>query len=300
VTPQAQGAVLGTVFAIGALIAFTRWAATRKPGLAARVAPFIPRSRATFEVQHPYPSAFTTLLALLRPMARAGSRETLEGRLRRAGRQVDCDGYRLEQIVAGVLGLMAGGVLGIMAISRGGPPISVLVLAAFGAGMALLIRDRQLAQQARRRSTRMGQQLPTIAELLAFAVAAGESPIVAIERITSTVTGDLSSEFAVAVGDLRGGQPLVDSLRGVAVRSGSPAVERFVDGLIVSIERGTPLVDVLRAQAADARAADRRALMETAGRKDVLMLVPVVFFVLPTVVLVALFPGFQSLQLVVP
>jgi tight adherence protein C len=206
----------------------------------------------------------------------------------------------LEQIVAGVLGLMAGGVLGIMAISRGGPPISVLVLAAFGAGMALLIRDRQLAQQARRRSTRMGQQLPTIAELLAFAVAAGESPIVAIERITSTVTGDLSSEFAVAVGDLRGGQPLVDSLRGVAVRSGSPAVERFVDGLIVSIERGTPLVDVLRAQAADARAADRRALMETAGRKDVLMLVPVVFFVLPTVVLVALFPGFQSLQLVVP
>lgn len=233
-------------------------------------------------------------------MTRVRSRQTLEGRLQRAGRRVDCDGYRVEQVAAGVLGLLAGGVLGIMAAGRGGPPISFLVLAAFGAGIALLVHDRQLAQQARRRSTRMDQQLPTIAELLAFAVAAGESPIVAIERITSTVTGDLSSEFAVAVGDLRGGQSLVDSLRGVAVRAGSPAVERFVDGLIVSIERGTPLVDVLRAQAADARAADRRALMETAGRKDVLMLVPVVFFVLPTVVLVALFPGFQTLQLVVP
>jgi hypothetical protein len=30
------------------------------------------------------------------------------------------------------------------------------------------------------------------------------------------------------------------------------------------------------------------------------MLIPVVFFILPTVVLIALFPGIRSLQLVVP
>lgn len=86
----------------------------------------------------------------------------------------------------------------------------------------------------------------------------------------------------------------------MADRTGSPDVERFVDGLIVSLERGTPLAEVLRAQAADARAADRRTLMEIAGRKDVAMLIPVVFFILPTVVLIALFPGIRSLQLVVP
>ena len=36
-----------------------------------------------------------------------------------------------------------------------------------------------------------------------------------------------------------------------------------------------------------------------AGRKDVLMLVPVVFLVLPTVVAIALYPGIQTFRLVV-
>ena len=40
--------------------------------------------------------------------------------------------------------------------------------------------------------------------------------------------------------------------------------------------------------------------MEAAGRKDIAMLVPIVFLVLPSVVLIALYPGLQSLRLVVP
>jgi hypothetical protein len=55
--------------------------------------------------------------------------------------------------------------------------------------------------------------------------------------------------------------------------------------------------ELLRAQAADSRAAQSRRLMESAGRKDVSMLIPVVFLILPTVVVIALFPGFRSLHL---
>jgi tight adherence protein C len=44
----------------------------------------------------------------------------------------------------------------------------------------------------------------------------------------------------------------------------------------VAIERGTPLADMLRAQAADVREAGKRALLETGGRKEVSMMVPVV------------------------
>ena len=39
----------------------------------------------------------------------------------------------------------------------------------------------------------------------------------------------------------------------------------------VAIERGTPLVDVLHARAADVREAGRRALVESGARKEVLM-----------------------------
>lgn len=57
------------------------------------------------------------------------------------------------------------------------------------------------------------------------------------------------------------------------------------------------MADVLRAQAADARASGRRQLIERAGRKEILMLVPVVFLILPIVVVIALFPGLHGLNL---
>jgi tight adherence protein C len=79
-----------------------------------------------------------------------------------------------------------------------------------------------------------------------------------------------------------------------------PALVRFVDGMAIAVERGTPLADVLRAQAGDAREEARRALLESGGRKEIAMLVPVVFFVLPVTVVFALFPGFYGLRLAVP
>ncbi len=45
------------------------------------------------------------------------------------------------------------------------------------------------------------------------------------------------------------------------------------------------------------REAGKRALLESGGKKEVAMMVPVVFFILPVTMLFALFPGFVSLRL---
>ena len=83
-------------------------------------------------------------------------------------------------------------------------------------------------------------------------------------------------------------------LQGIAVRTNLPPLARFVDGVAIAVERGTPLAEVLRAQAVDVREAGKRALMEAGGRKEIAMMVPVVFLVLPVTVLFALFPGFYG------
>ena len=83
-------------------------------------------------------------------------------------------------------------------------------------------------------------------------------------------------------------------------RSGLPVVARFAEGIAVAVERGTPLADVLHAQAADVREAGRRALIESGARKEVLMMVPVVFLVLPVTVVFAFWPGLVGLHLVDP
>ena len=70
--------------------------------------------------------------------------------------------------------------------------------------------------------------------------------------------------------------------------------------MAVAVERGTPLADVLHAQAADVREAARRELIESAARREVLMMIPVVFLVLPVTVLFAFWPGVVGLSLSAP
>ena len=55
---------------------------------------------------------------------------------------------------------------------------------------------------------------------------------------------------------------------------------------------------MLRAQAADIRFAVRAAALDRASRQEIGVLIPVVFLVLPSVVLVALYPGLVNLRLV--
>ena len=86
----------------------------------------------------------------------------------------------------------------------------------------------------------------------------------------------------------------MQALQGIATRTSLPQLARFVDGVAIAVERGTPLADVLRAQAVDVREAGKRALMEAGGRKEIAMMVPVVFLVLPVTVLFAVFPGFYG------
>jgi tight adherence protein C len=76
----------------------------------------------------------------------------------------------------------------------------------------------------------------------------------------------------------------------------SQALSRAFHALTLALERGTPLAQVLRAQAADARAQQARLLLVLAGRKETAMMLPVVFLILPMIVAVALYPGIVALQ----
>jgi tight adherence protein C len=292
---NAMGALVGLLAASGTLIVMSRLIATRKLSLAAHIAPYV---RKPDVHAPPVPSGpVTTFLALLAPLLPAQRLTDLQSRLSHAGRNTDTTAHRLEQIAFIGIGAVCGLVIGVLLLLRGSAPLGVVLLVTLGAVGGYLLHDRQLSRSIRKRRDRMSQQLPTVAELLAFAVAAGESPVQALVRISTCVNGDLSQEISEAVVDIRAGKSFEQAMRGVTARCGSVDVERFIDGLVVAMERGTPIAEVLRAQAADARASDRRRLMELAGKKDVAMLIPVVFLILPIVVLIALFPGLRGIHM---
>jgi tight adherence protein C len=293
------GALLGLFASLGVLIAVSGLSRSRKPSLLELISPYIPPSNQMRVLHRRQPSQLDLVVALIAPLLpeKSNSRK-LEERLARAGRS-SVESFRLEQALAVGAGVAVGLFISVIALASGSSPLMVIVLVVLGAVIGALVWDRKLSREIAQRGKRIAQQLPAVAELLAFAVAAGESPVVAIERVSYTMGGELAAEFAYALAEIRGGQSIESALRGVSDRTGNSDVERFIDGVLLAIDRGTPLAEVLRSQAADARAADRRHLLELAGKKDVAMLIPVVFFILPTVVLVALFPGIQGLKLMV-
>src|SRR5918998_1951988 len=218
-------------------------------------------------------------------------------RLDALGSDATVEDFRIEQVVWGGLGLIGAALLAtggsLLAGSLNVLSAGLLCLAGLVGGV--LGRDWRLTQQVQRRETVLLAEFPVVAELLALAVTAGESPTAAIARVTRLSGGELARELASALGRARSGVPLVDALQEVADRTSLDPLARFIDGPLVAIERGTPLAEVLRAQAADVREAGKRRLLEAGGRKEIGMMIPVVFLVLPVTVLFALFPGLISI-----
>ncbi|RUQ44346.1 cystathionine gamma-synthase [Micrococcus sp. HSID17228] len=134
-------------------------------------------------------------------------------------------------------------------------------------------------------------------ELFALSVGAGESAAGALERIAGTARGELAGEFRVTLADMRAGASLSAALKAMGRRVQLAPVERFIGGVLIALDRGTPLADVLRAQAQDVREMGRRELMEAAGRKEIQMMVPLVFGILPLTVIFAVFPGISLMRL---
>ncbi len=226
-----------------------------------------------------------------------GGRAALQRRLTQAGGRTSIEDFRVQQVVCSAAGALFGAFLLLLRalLGFGPPPIVSVALVVAGVAGGVVARDWWLTRAIREREERILIEFPTVAELLALAVTAGESPIGALERVSRLSHGELGRELRLALADARAGATLVQALEGMATRTTVASLSRFVDGMAVAIERGTPLAEVLRAQAVDVREAGKRQLLEAGGRKEIAMMVPVVFFVLPTTVIFAFYPAVVSL-----
>jgi tight adherence protein C len=307
----AAGIGLGALAGSGLWMAVRASPPMRRPRLEDRLGPYLrdtPRASALLareDVLTPFPTLERLLRPVLRDLVRAldrwvGGLTSVRLRLDQAGGTRTLEQFRAEQVIWGGLGLASAIALVLLLVVGGDPPAPAAAVVMAGAATlgGVLGRDRWLSHEVAAREERMLSELPTVAELLALAVTAGEGPVGALERVARITRGELGQELGRALSEARAGAPLVQALEGVAARTRLAPLARFVDGIAVAVERGTPLAEVLRAQAVDVREAGKRQLLESAGRREIAMMVPVVFLVLPVTVVFALYPGFYGLRLV--
>lgn len=226
-----------------------------------------------------------------------GGAASVRLRLERAGLAPDVADFRARQALWGVVAGVIGALLGAGRVLAGSSLVLAVLIVAASILVGVVLCDQMLTRRADRREERIMAEFPSVAEMLALAVTAGEGASAALERVTRLSTGELSGELRRCLSDARAGATLTEALQGLADRTGIASLARFVDGVVVAVERGTPLADVMRAQAQDAREASKQHLIEIGGKREISMMVPVVFLALPITVLFVAYPTFGSFQL---
>lgn len=210
---------------------------------------------------------------------------------------MDAAAFRGRQLAWAVVGVAGGGLLLVVLVLAGrSSPVMWLLPPMFAAG-AVMLCDVALTQAAGRRIARVEEELPTVLEFLALCLSAGEGILDSLRRVSGVGSGELTGELRGVVVTVGTGSSLSESLSRLSSRLEIPALSRTIDQLIAAIDRGAPLAHVLHSQALDAREDAKRTLIERAGRKEIYMLVPLVFLILPLSVLFAVFPGVFMLRL---
>lgn len=305
----AWGVALGLTLGVGLWSLVSLIPRLGRPRLAARVAPYVadfsPRARSLLDRRPVEP--LPIIGALIGPgtdhlraaLGRMlGGHDTIALRLRQSGSALSVDSFRSRQLVWALCGIGAG-ILAAIALGRSQPlPLAMhgIVIVILGAAGVVLC-DVSLQRSALARMARMTSELPTVLEFLTLSLSAGEGILDALRRVSRISSGELAVELGRVIAETNTGIPLSESLTRLARGVQLPALTRCVEQITGALERGTPLADVLRAQAQDSRDDAKRQLLEIAGKKEVAMLIPLVFLILPTTIVFAIFPGIFVLQI---
>lgn len=301
-TDLSLAVVLGAALGLGICMLLSlapRWGA---PSLARRIAPYIrdvtdPRGLLADAAPERFDLSSVMRGAQDRLSRLLGGTDAVERRLRQAGWDTDASAFRGRQLAWAVVGVAAGGAVVVILVLTGRATGVVALLPPLCGVVGAVLCDARLSRAARARVARIEEELPTVLEFLALCLSAGEGIFDSLRRVGEVGAGELTGELRGAVLAVGMGSPLSESLAKAGHRLDVPALTRSLDQLVAAIDRGAPLAHVLHAQALDAREDAKRALIERAGRVEILMLLPLVFLILPLSVLFAVFPGILMLRL---
>ena len=149
--------------------------------------------------------------------------------------------------------------------------------------------DVVLSRLAARRRVRLETGIPDALDLLVICAEAGVSLDHAIEqvaRVLRSCNREVAEEFAATAAEMRITAVRDQAFDNLARRAGIASLRGIVSALNQSIRFGTPLAGSLRAVAAEMRSERLVRFEQRAARLPVLMTVPLMAFVLPSLMIV--------------
>jgi len=149
----------------------------------------------------------------------------------------------------------------------------------------------------RTRQEAIAASLPDALDLLVITVEAGLGLNAALLRVGEDLVmrcPALSEELIRVNQDLRTGVSRADALRNLTERNKVEDLKIFVGALVLADRLGTSIGDTLRAQADSLRTRISQKAEEQAARAGIKLLFPLIFFILPALIIILMGPGLIS------
>ncbi len=146
-----------------------------------------------------------------------------------------------------------------------------------------------LSRLAARRRVRLETGMPDALDLLVICAEAGLSLDYAIEQVGHVLRSSrpqVAEEFAATAAEMRVSPARSQALENLAQRAGLASLRGIVAALNQSIKFGTPLAGSLRVLAVEMRAERLARFEERAARLPVLLTLPLMAFILPSLMIV--------------
>lgn len=173
------------------------------------------------------------------------------------------------------------------------------IFSLIGFGLAFLapqiISPYRAKQISKARLFRESLQLPELVDLLSISLTAGVSLPNSFQQTIPRVSTALQ-DFWQPLVDTQTELPFLTRLELIFRLNPESSSGLLANQLLVAAERGTSMLPVLEAFATDLRSRNQRTLLERAAKKDIWMMLPVVFGILPAITAVAIYPALISLS----
>lgn len=172
------------------------------------------------------------------------------------------------------------------------PLLTRLEMAMIGFLIGYLLPDSWLKVKGKQRLKEIEKTLPNVLDLLTVSVEAGLGFDAALLKVVEKQKGALAEEFLKVLQEIKMGRPRREALRDLAKRNKlAENLGIVVASLVQADQLGISIGGVLRNQAKQIRQKQRQCAEEKAQKAPIKMMIPLVFFVFPTIFIVVLGPA---------
>ena len=192
--------------------------------------------------------------------------------------------------IQAVLIIVLPAISSFLGMIKGFDPRKTLFLILVEVFLGFIIPNLFLTKKIQDRKKSVLKTLPDIIDFLTVSVEAGLGFDGALAKVVDKMPGETANEFDRVLQEMKMGKPKKEALKEMSNRVGLPDLTTFIGSIIQADQLGVSIGNVLRIQSEQMRQKRRQRAQEKAMKAPIKMLLPMVFFIFPTIFTVLIGP----------